>query len=87
MNEKLWFKRKRYGWGWFPITWQGWAVTIGYSVLVVVLALRLDEALPMREQVISFWLPFIILTALLIKICYVKGESPKWQWGEPTEDE
>lgn len=22
----MWFRAKRYGWGWRPVTWQGWAV-------------------------------------------------------------
>jgi hypothetical protein len=24
--EKLWFRAKRYGWGWTPTSWQGWLV-------------------------------------------------------------
>ena len=23
-----WFRRKRFGWGWTPISWEGWVVTL-----------------------------------------------------------
>ena len=29
----LWFRRKKYGWGWTPSTWQGWTV-VGFILLV-----------------------------------------------------
>ena len=29
-NKKLWFRAKRYGWGWYPCSWQGWAVLAMY---------------------------------------------------------
>ena len=29
-----WFKRKLYGWGWTPATWQGW-FAIGVYVLLI----------------------------------------------------
>jgi hypothetical protein len=34
---RYWFPAKRYGWGWgFPITWQGWAIFVGFLVLLAV---------------------------------------------------
>jgi hypothetical protein len=30
-------------------------------------------------------LPIIVLTILLITICYKKGEGPRWQWGSPKK--
>ena len=35
MENKFWFKRKKYGWGWRPASYEGWAVTLavfGYIV-------------------------------------------------------
>lgn len=29
-----------------------------------------------------FIVHFVVLTAVLIWICYMKGESPRWQWGK-----
>lgn len=79
--EKLWFKRKRYGWGWTPSTWQGWLVTLVYIVLVVASALTLDENSPPREIIFTFALPLVLLTITFIRIAYKKGEKPHWQWG------
>lgn len=79
--EKLWFKRKTYGWGWTPVTWQGWSLTLLYVVLLLAFALTLDNSSPVREVVFMFILPTTFLTITLIRICYWKGEKPKWQWG------
>lgn len=84
--KKLWFKRKIYGWGWTPATWQGWLTIFVYVVLVLVFSLTIDEQSPPREVVFTFILPITLLTATLLRICYKKGEKPKWQWGFPKED-
>lgn len=79
--EKLWFKRKLYGWGWVPVRWQGWAVIGLWVVAVFAFASTIDDNSPPREVVFTFLLPVCILTALLIRICYRMGEKPRWQWG------
>ena len=28
--KQLWFKAKTYGYGWYPVTWQGWLVILIY---------------------------------------------------------
>ncbi len=79
--EHLWFKRKLYGWGWTPVTWQGWLVTFVYVGLVALFALTIDDTSPRREVFLSFVLPLLILTTCFLRIAYKKGETPKWQWG------
>lgn len=80
-----WFKAKLYGWGWTPVTWQGWAVIGAYIALLVLFALTIDDDSAPREVVFTFLLPAAILTALLFRICYKKGEPPRWQWGPPKK--
>lgn len=80
-----WFKAKLYGWGWTPVTWQGWAVTLGYIALVLALALTINEHSSTKEVAFTFLLPIAILTASLIRICYAKGEKPEWRWGLPKD--
>jgi len=84
--EGYWFKRKLYGWGWTPATWQGWAVVGIYLLVVIALILTLDPESPTREEMFMFWIPFVLLTVTLIRISYKKGEKPKWQWGFPKKD-
>ena len=85
--EGYWFKRKVYGWGWTPASWQGWAITLGYIVIILALAFSLDESSTDREVILMLFLPLAIMTAALIRICYTHGEKPKWQWGFPKEEE
>ena len=73
-----WFPAKRYGWGWgLPITWQGWVVLLGYAGLIAVSAARL---LPLRHA--AFLGSVALWTALLVAICWWKGEPPHWRWGK-----
>ncbi|HYD93509.1 MAG TPA: hypothetical protein VEB18_03625 [Candidatus Paceibacterota bacterium] len=83
--KKLWFKRKVFGWGWYPVSWEGWAVTIGYAILVLLAVSTIDEQSSMREIMFTAVLPIALLTIALIRICYRTGEAPKWQWGKSEE--
>lgn len=85
---KYWFKRKRYGYGWTPSTWQGWLVCAIYLVLVVLGALFIgrsgDE--PAAEDLLVFFTTLIVATATLIVVTYYKGPKPKWRWGATNYD-
>ncbi len=81
-KDQLWFKNKRYGWGWVPVTWQGWLVTLAYVLLVTGFAFTIDENSPPQEVFFTFILPAVLLTIALIRICYRKGEKPRWRWGK-----
>lgn len=84
-TERYWFKRKVWGWGWVPATWQGWVVLGLWLTAVMFFALTLDENSPPREVMFTFVLPILLLTTTLIGICYKKGEKPRWQWGLPEK--
>ncbi len=83
--QGYWFKAKLYGWGWTPAKWQGWAVLVAYVALISMIILNREEAIPGNpdsgSNFLTFALPIIFLTTLLIFICYKKGEKPHWQWG------
>ncbi|MBC7712363.1 MAG: VOC family protein [Rhizobacter sp.] len=81
-KNKLWFRRKTYGWGWTPITWEGWLVTL--IVLVIPICIRLTaKALQFEKSTQYFytWASVPILLMALILVCFRWGEKPKWQWG------
>lgn len=90
-NEKqakhLWFRRKWYGWGWYPATWQGWLITGLYGVLIVGFALTIDEYSSTREIWFTCVIPIVLLTLAFIKIAYRTGEKPRWQWGKSHDTE
>jgi amino acid transporter len=81
--KTLWFKRKRYGWGWTPATWQGWLIVLIFIIALVWNFHRLDSVSHSASDTLR---PFIIQTfamsLVLIGLCYVTGEKPRWQWGE-----
>ena len=31
MSERCWFPPKSFGYGWTPITWEGWVLTLGFD--------------------------------------------------------
>lgn len=89
--RKLWFKAKRYGWGWYPITWQGWLITVFYAVLLALEVGRVSNyAIEHSVEPLSrlifpmlfhgLWILFLI--GSLMYICLKTGEKPEWNWGE-----
>lgn len=86
-----WFKRKIWGWGWTPATWQGWCATFLYIFLVIGLVLIREEDIPGNpdsgSNFLTFALPLIVLTILFLVVAYKKGEKPRWQWGVPAKGE
>lgn len=87
-EKTYWFKRRRYGWGWVPVTWQGWALIAGYLVVVIALAPAfLDAPEPDRAREAGFYFLFLALaTAGLVKISFAKGPRPRWRWGATPDD-
>lgn len=81
-QDKAWFAAKKYGWGWgLPRNWAGWAVLIVYLYIILLGAIFLAPAQP------NLFLAVLLLsTAVLVAICYAKGEAPKWRWGDSDED-
>lgn len=81
--QKLWFKTKRYGWGWTPATWQGWLVLVIFLALIIGNVLRIDATQHSNSDALMSILPQnAILVLVLILICYRTGEKPRWRWGD-----
>ena len=78
-NEKeIWFPAKKYGFGWgLPIKWQGWLAVLIYSMLIGAGIVFIDYS----ENQVWFYIYCSILTAILILVCWKKGEKAKWRWG------
>jgi hypothetical protein len=73
-QNKTWFRAKTYGWGWgLPVRWQGWVMLGLYLVLLPIGAANIGP---------NWRIPYVaVLTAVLIFICWLKGEKPSWRWG------
>jgi len=77
MKKRYWFRAKRYGWGWgLPGTWQGWVVLVAFLV-----AAPLGAVFLLGSGVGAFILYEAVITAVLLAVCFRKGEPPRWRWG------
>ena len=77
-ERQYWFPAKRYGWGWgLPATWQGWLVLVIFFSLVIAGALAV---LPGYGHVI-FSAYVALLLGLLLVVCWLTGEPPRWRSG------
>jgi len=85
-DNLYWFKRKKYGYGWTPCTWQGWVVL---GVYILGLALLVHRLLPesSASSPIRFLVSCAIWTFIFLVITYRTGELLRWQWGEPRVDD
>ena len=84
--QGYWFKAKLYGWGWVPVKWQGWLVLLVYIAVIIVAGLLGGSRVESGEQFLKWYSPLIVIsTAVLIWICYKKGEKPRWMWGPPDK--
>ena len=86
MKVTYWFKAYKSGYGWRPATWQGWVVFGSYVIACVSSFLQLDKASHSVSDTLYGFLPrFLIFTAVLIIITYLKGESIVW--GEKEKEQ
>jgi hypothetical protein len=84
--QGYWFKRKIYGWGWVPVTWQGFIVIILFVCVLVANGIYfenkvLSQGNPTEFDLGIFLGSIVVSIIIIISICYLKGEKPKWSWG------
>jgi len=68
LTEKPWFGPKRVGWGWAPVSWQGWLATELMVVLVAV-------ALFVLRTVAGYVFAAAIVAAFLV-VAALTGTAP-----------
>lgn len=87
-----WFAAKEYGWGWSPVSWQGWTATVIfaglYAISLIGFAAWAGSASEAHSDlrtillgVLEFGIWIALLTYILVRICIEKGEKPGWHWG------
>ncbi len=75
--SKPWFGAKRYGIGLSPTSWEGWASSAGYLVLVI--------ALPLAVAVLGLprWAgpaADVAITAAFFLLVALKNDRSPWRW-------
>lgn len=72
--NKFWFKPKTFGYGATPSSWEGWAVTVIFVLLIFVIV-----EMFLLDKTVEFFVALIVLTVLLIILTKKKTEG-KWHW-------
>ena len=79
-DSSEWFAPKRYGFGSVPITWQGWALTIGFAAALNLISVALARH-PVR--LIAAVIP--VLTVFIVICVKTTRGGWRWRWGEEDE--
>jgi hypothetical protein len=77
-DDPEWFAPKRYGYGAGPpISWQGWALTLGFVAVATLLSVRFShrpvEAL---AAIAPFFIVFLVICARTTRGGW------RWRWGD-----
>jgi hypothetical protein len=72
LTKKPWFGPKRWGWGWRPISWQGWLV-----VLIYVGAVALIASVVNKLGQTKFFVAIIIISIILMVVTRLTGGKPE----------
>jgi hypothetical protein len=70
-----WFHAKESGWGWgLPARQEGWIVMIAWIAVIIV-----GSPFVVLHGMWLFCAFMLVMVAILIGICYAKGEPPRWR--------
>ena len=86
---RYWFRPRRYGYGATPVTWEGWALTVGVAG-VVILSIVAMNLLADRSNVVAWlvWAVFVAVVAfLMVQISRQRTDGEwRWRWGQRPGD-
>ena len=86
--KAYWFKRRRYGYGWTPATWQGMLSLLVFLVVVVGGGFMIADT-PKGQftaGIAAYIIAVLLASAGLAIISIIKGPPPKWRWGSKPDD-
>lgn len=76
--NKYWFKPKRYGYGAYPSTWEGWLTII---IIMILFTYDIIEYTKIKSNLSL--ISAISLMVILVIISYIKTEGDwSWHWGK-----
>ncbi|USN96268.1 MAG: hypothetical protein H6797_04300 [Candidatus Nomurabacteria bacterium] len=88
-SKKYWFKRKRYGWGWTPVTLQGWLIIAALFAVVITAGITVLPPKPEQPTASQLVLFIGIVVADIVAVMLItsaKGPAPRWRWGKKPGD-
>lgn len=87
-ENKYLMKRKRYGWGFIPTSWQGWLfIALQLAVLLVAASfLPQKPEQPTTDEKIKFFTIVGLVIVNLGLVTFMAGPKPHWRWGKKSTD-
>lgn len=75
VREGYWFAPKLFGYGATPVTWQGWALALGYVAALIAVIRFLPGDAPKISVGVALTIAFLL-------ICWRKTDGGwHWHWG------
>ena len=69
----IWFEQKRFGLGARPVSWQGWALTCGFTALIIATTARLAH----RPAVLA---AILVPAVIIFLVVCAKTTRGGWRW-------
>jgi hypothetical protein len=87
-DKKYWMKRRRYGWGWVPMTWQSSLFILLQLGVITVAALQLPRKpiQPSTGQLVGLILVLVFVVISIIVVGLHTAPKPHWRWGNKDTD-
>lgn len=83
-----WFKTRPYGYGWVPVTKQGFWVIISFILFVIAGSFVLEFASSQNIDLFLtlYFVGLILAVAALLIIVRKHGPKTRWRWGRSDKD-
>jgi hypothetical protein len=79
MVHAYWFKPKKYGYGASPSTWEGWALTAAYCLIVWACAAGIATHVHLASVIVPCAIVAAAATIALVVVAMKKTEG-RWGW-------
>ena len=87
-NKNYLMKRRRYGWGWTPVTWKAIVLIIMQIAIILVAATFLPSkpSQPTSGELIAFFVITALAIATITLFGLISAPKPAWRWGKKPTD-
>ena len=77
-KKDVWFRARKYGYGWTPVTREGWTVTLLFIGALTYAGFKVERT----GDDFSFLIFLFVSVVVFFLVAHRTGERPRWQWGK-----
>jgi len=87
-DKKYAMKRRRYGWGWTPVTVKTWMFILAQIGIVFasILLLPMKPVQPTTLQIIGLLIIILLVVVSIVLVSSFIAPKPHWRWGKKETD-